>query len=140
MTLFRPHKIIKILSMLFCAGTSLAAPPCPEPRSLQAENLHGQWTAQVTGQPRIWFLQLGPHPEHEGSLRGEINTGSQRLPVVADLDDGDFTLEESQDGQRISATWLGTINAGSCGQRLSGQRQPAQGEATPFVMYRNQAR
>ncbi|WP_090138033.1 hypothetical protein [Limnohabitans sp. DM1] len=140
MTLFQTLKFSAILGALFCAGTSLAAPPCPEPRALQAEQLHGQWTAQVTGQPRIWFLQLGPHPEHTGSLRGEINTGSQRLPVVADLDDGDFTLEESQDGQHISATWLGTVHAGSCGQSLSGQRQTAQGQTTPFVMRRNQPR
>ena len=101
---------------------------------------HSTTTVQVTGQPRIWFLQLVPHPEHEGSLRGEINTGSQRLPVVADLDEGDLTLEESLDGQHISATWLGTVNADSCGQSLSGQRQPAQGEATAFVMRRNQPR
>lgn len=122
-------------------GVCLAATPaCPEPHTMQAEQLHGQWIVQVTGQPHIWFLQLGPHPEHVGSLRGEINTGRLRLPVVADLDDGELTLEESQDGQHISATWLGTVHAGSCGQSLLGQRQTANGETTPFVMRRNLGR
>ena len=139
LTVFKSTAFFAVGSL--AAGLSLAATPaCPEPRAMLAEQLQGQWTVQVTGQPRIWFLQLVPHPEHEGSLRGEINTGSQRLPVVADLDEGDLTLEESLDGQHISATWLGTVNADSCGQSLSGQRQPAQGEATAFEMRRNQPR
>jgi hypothetical protein len=31
-------------------------------------------------------------------------------------------LEESHDGARIAATWLGTVVAGSCGRALQGQR------------------
>ncbi len=139
LTIFQSTALIALITL--AAGVCRAATPtCPEPRAMLAEQLQGQWTVQVTGQPRIWFLQLGPHPEHEGSLRGEINTGSQRLPVVADLDEGELTLEESRDGQHISATWLGAVDTGSCGQSLSGQRHIEHGESKPFVMRRNQPR
>jgi hypothetical protein len=43
--------------------------------------------------------------------------------VVADIEDGEFTMEESHDGQRIAATWLGQVQAGSCGQIITGNRQ-----------------
>jgi hypothetical protein len=55
-------------------------------------------------------------------LRGELTQGALRYPVVADLDEGEFTLEESHDGQRIAATWLGEVIAGSCGRALQGER------------------
>jgi hypothetical protein len=77
---------------------------------------------QLDGSGHQWTLQLGPHPEHKGSLRGELTQGTLRYPVVADLDNGEFTLEESHDGQRIAATWLGEVVAGSCGRVLQGQR------------------
>jgi hypothetical protein len=113
---------------------------CPAPHQISPEQLHGHWTVQVTGQPRMWLLQLGPHPEHQGSLSGQVDTGAQRYPVVADLEDGELTLEESHDGEHIAATWLGVLTPNGCGQTLTGQRQPEQGTATPFVMRRNQAR
>ena len=123
------------------AGTVLAAPAtCPAVADISAEQLQGQWLVQVTGQPRMWLLQLGPHPEHSGSLRGELDTGTGRYPVVADLDEGEFTLEETHDGQRIAATWLGSVLQGSCGQTIQGERLAQPHPTSPFVMRRNQAR
>jgi hypothetical protein len=94
---------------------------CPTGQDLTPEMLHGQWTAQIAGEAP-WTLILGPHPEHAGSLRGELTQGPQRHAVVADLDDGEFTLEETHDGQRIAATWLGSLTASSCGRQIQGQR------------------
>lgn len=94
---------------------------CPTGQDLTPEMLHGQWTAQIAGEAP-WTLTLGPHPEHAGSLRGELTQGQQRHAVVADLDDGEFTLEETHDGQRIAATWLGSVTASSCGRQIQGQR------------------
>lgn len=94
---------------------------CPTGQDLTPEMLHGQWTAQIAGEAP-WTLTLGPHPEHAGSLRGEMTQGQQRHAVVADLDDGEFTLEETHDGQRIAATWLGSVTASSCGRQIQGQR------------------
>jgi hypothetical protein len=56
--------------------------------------------------------------------------------VVADLDDGEFTLEESHDGQRIAATWLGEVAPKSCGQALRGERIGPQERRQAFDMRR----
>jgi hypothetical protein len=58
----------------------------------------------------------------------------QHFAVAADLEDGEFTMEESRDGQRIAATWLGQVQAGSCGQRIAGERQDSTGAAERFEM------
>jgi hypothetical protein len=54
--------------------------------------------------------------------------------VVADLEGGEFTLEESHDGARIAATWLGTVVTGSCGRVLQGQRIGPQDHRQAFLI------
>lgn len=111
-----------LVALAALSGCTSLPRNCPAPADVQPEQLHGIWTVQLDGAGPYWSLQLGPHPEHRGSLRGELIQGAQRYPVVADLDKGEFTLEESHDGQRIAATWLGDVVAGSCGQALRGER------------------
>lgn len=111
-----------LVALAALSGCTSLPRNCPAPADVQPEQLHGIWTVQLDGAGPYWSLQLGPHPEHRGSLRGELTQGAQRYPVVADLDKGEFTLEESHDGQRIAATWLGDVVAGSCGQALRGER------------------
>lgn len=135
----RPHRLVT-LCLLWASFHALAASsPCPDPSDMDALQLRGQWMVQVTGQPRMWLLQLEAHPEHKGSLRGQLQTGSQRHAVVADLDDGEFTMEETHDGQHIAATWLGRVQADSCGQTLRGERQADPASPAAFVMRRNGA-
>lgn len=112
--------LMALLTLSACNGlpTRLA---CPSGADMSAQMLQGQWTAQV-GNEAPWTLTLGPHPEHLGSLRGELTQGQQRHAVVADLDEGEFTLEESHDGQRIAATWLGNLPAQGCGRQIQGER------------------
>lgn len=124
---FRPLALSLALSAL-CVTLGLSAckllptpSACPSAQDLTPEMLHGQWTVQVVGESP-WALTLGPHPEHAGSLQGTLSQGPQRHAVVADLDDGEFTLEESHDGQRIAATWLGSLSAGACAREIQGQR------------------
>ncbi|MFO0108563.1 MAG: hypothetical protein ACK52H_15055 [Burkholderiales bacterium] len=92
------------------------------PQSEKAESLQGSWLAQLAGSDAVWTLRLAPHPEHKGSWRGELIQGDKRYAVVADLDDGEFTMEETHDGQRIAATWLGSRLAGDCTPTLQGHR------------------
>ena len=108
---------------------------CPTAQDLTPEMLYGQWTVQITGE-MPWALTLGPHPEHVGSLRGELTQGQQRHAVVADLDDGDFTLEETHDGQRIAATWQGSLPAAGCGRQIQGQRTLAGQNSRSFLITR----
>jgi hypothetical protein len=108
---------------------------CPSGTDLSADMLYGEWIAQVADEAP-WSLSLGPHPEHQGSLRGTLTLGNQQHAVVADLDDGEFTLEESQDGQRIAATWLGSLPAKACGRQIVGQRKQADQPHRPFLIFR----
>ena len=108
---------------------------CPTAQDLTPEMLYGQWTVQIAGE-MPWALTLGPHPEHAGSLRGELTQGQQRHAVVADLDDGDFTLEETHDGQRIAATWQGSLPAAGCGRQIQGQRTLAGQNSRSFLITR----
>jgi hypothetical protein len=84
--------------------------------------LYGKWQVQLAGEASSYTLSLGPHPEHTGSLKGELLQGKDRRAVVADLDNGEFTMEESQDGVRIAATWLGQPTPGHCGRLIQGVR------------------
>ncbi len=136
------------LRLALCLGLSLALGwclsacqqlptrnACPSAQDLTPEMLHGQWNAQIAGE-NPWTLTLGPHPEHAGSLRGELTQDKKRHAVVADLDDGEFTLEETHDGQRIAATWLGSLPAASCGRQIQGQRALTGQSSRDFLLSR----
>ena len=135
-----PHSGIRVaclgalIAILALSGCTTLPPACPAPADVKPEQLHGVWTVQLDGSGPPWTLQLGPHPEHQGSLRGELKQGTLRYPVVADLEGGEFTLEESHDGARIAATWLGTVVAGSCGRALQGQRIGPQERRQAFLI------
>ena len=128
--------ITSMAALFALSGCTSLPPNCPSAADLKPEQLHGVWTVQLNGAGPHWSLQLGPHPEHQGSLRGELMQGALRYPVVADLDGRDFTLEESHDGQRIAATWLGEVVQGSCGEALRGERTGPQAHRQTFRMQR----
>lgn len=128
--------ITGMAALFALSGCTSLPPACPASADLKPEQLHGVWTVQLDGAGPHWSLQLGPHPEHLGSLRGELTQGALRYPVVADLDGQDFTLEESHDGQRITATWLGEVLTGSCGQTIRGERVGPQERREAFDMRR----
>lgn len=127
-----------LLSLSACQGLPTRS-ACPTGQDMSPQMLYGAWTAQIEGEP-VWTLTLGPHPEHAGSLRGELtptlNQRTQRRAVVADLDDGEFTLEETHDGQRIAATWLGQLPKAGCGRQIQGHRSMAGQDNRPFLISR----
>lgn len=126
-----------LLALTGCTGLPKTIfNPCPVAQEVSPQQLHGQWRVVLEGEAAPWVLQLGPHPEYRGSLRGELVQGPLRYPVVADLNDGELTLEESHDGQRIAATWLGEVVARSCGQALQGERIGPQEQRQTFLIKR----
>jgi hypothetical protein len=57
------------------------------------------------------------------------------VQVAGDIDEGEFLLEESIDGQSISANWLGTVVPNSCGKETAGSWNNALDNTnTPFVL------
>ena len=95
--------------------------PCPAAADMQQRHLLGQWQAELGGQSVA--LRLRPHPELRDSVRGTLQRSGRTVQVVGDVDDGQLTLEESEDGKRISATWVGEVVEGSCAREIRGQWQ-----------------
>ena len=93
---------------------------CPKATEVTHEHLLGMWRAEFEGQPLGATLLLEPHPELKESVRGAINRNGERADVSGDVDDGEFTLEESENGINISATWVGDVVEGSCGREIRG--------------------
>jgi hypothetical protein len=116
-------------------GLRAQAAPCPAAADTAQQQLLGLWRAQLDGSWSSATVLLEPHPEYTGSVRGEVNRNGERARVSGDVDEGALTLEESADGQRISATWLGDVVEGSCGREIRGTWQ-AEGDAQarPFVL------
>ncbi len=93
---------------------------CPTPAQVTPLHLYGLWRAEVYGQPGAPPL-FGKHAELAGSVMGAVNRDGVRTQCAGDVDnDGTFTLEESDNGQTISATWSGTVVEGSCGKEIKG--------------------
>ena len=120
------------------AGAAFAqgAAPCPQPHETEPAQLFGLWRAEFPGAalPGATLL-LEQHPDYALSLKGGINRNGERGQVVADLEDGELTLEESADGKRIAATWLGDVVPGSCGREIRGTWQAREAQdAVPFVL------
>jgi hypothetical protein len=118
------------------AAAASAEAGCPKAQDVEPRQLVGLWRAQFEGLTQGATLLLEPHREYAESLSGEINRNGERAKVAADVEDGDFTLEESADGVHIAATWLGDVVEGSCGNEIRGSWGPAAGTARVFVMRR----
>jgi len=107
-----------------------ATPACPAPHELRALHLYGTWRAQWQGDAAPGAtLQLERHPELGDSVRGRVERDGITALLAGDVDDGDLTLEESRDGKRISATWIGRVDPDSCGKLIRGTWTDADTEA-----------
>lgn len=102
------------------ALTAPQAAPCRQPDELQAADLYGLWRAEFEPQATPATVLLERHPDLAGSVRGVLQREGVRAWVSGDVDNGDFTLEESANGRNISATWLGEVSPESCGREIKG--------------------
>ena len=96
--------------------------------------LLGRWTATMDGQPGPIQLQLAPHPEWNGTVKGSIARPAGRSVVVGDVNQGKLTMEESADGKKVSGTWLGDVVDGSCAREIRGDWLDDKDNSIPFVM------
>ena len=96
---------------------------CPAGAKVTHRHLLGLWRATFDGIAQGATLLLETHPELAESVRGAINRSGERAQLAGDVDDGEFTLEESVDGVKIDATWTGTVIDGSCGREIRGDWQ-----------------
>ena len=122
----RPLWLMALCSAVLSTGVA-ASGACPSAAEIEPALLQGRWQIEWTDGERQrgqapWLLTLGPHPEYAGSLKGTLVQGERQHLVVADWDDETLTMEESEDGVRIAATWQASASPGRCGRELHGQR------------------
>ena len=142
----RPTTSAAIRWMLACACSASAWPllghaatplPCDSPVLLDTPVLYGRWQATFPLRPDLpsVTLALAPHTEWQGTVQGSATYGTQVARMVGDVDAGAVTLEESFDGTRIRATWLGTVEPDSCGARITGERlDDDDADGTAFIL------
>ena len=94
------------------------------------KQLQGQWLASVAEHEGAVRLNLGPHPDWAGMVKGTVQWNEASYAMVGDVNEGQVTLEESADGERITGTWLGDLVEASCGREIRGQYQA--GEDQPW--------
>jgi hypothetical protein len=133
-----------LVSAAMAAACSLAAAQnvaqsvaaaCPKAHEVTQRHLIGMWRAEFEGLAQGATLLLENHPELADSVRGRINRDGERAEIAGDVDEGEFTLEESQNGVNISATWMGDVVEGSCGREIRGTWQAERGRrAHGFVL------
>lgn len=130
--------LVLLLAASAQAQTADATPACPAPHEMRALHLYGTWQAQWQGEDAPGAtLQLERHPELGDSVRGRVERDGTTALLAGDVDDGDLTLEESRDGKRISATWIGRVDADACGKLIRGTWTDADTEAKrEFVLRR----
>ena len=108
---------------------------CPRPAEIAPLHLYGLWRAEFAGLPQGATLLFEKHLELAGSVSGAVNRDGVKALIAGDVDAGEFTLEESLDGLRIAATWLGTVVDKSCGKEIRGIWNNTSGTASyPFVL------
>lgn len=125
----RASRLLFVLAMSACGlasaqdvGRSVAV-ACPKAHEVTHAHLLGMWRAEFDGLAQGATLLLEKHPELGESVRGRINRNGERAEVAGDVDEGEFTLEESENGVNISATWMGDVVEGSCAREIRGTWQ-----------------
>ena len=123
------------LALLACAAPAIAQVECPHASEVTAAHLLGLWRAEFAGQGHAGTLLLEKHALYAESVSGTLNRNGDRSRLAGDVEDGEFTLEESADGVHIAATWLGEVVEGSCGREIRGSwKAERDTQSQPFVL------
>lgn len=115
---------------------------CPAATEIGPRHLYGLWHAEFEGLSQGATILFEKHPELAGSFSGAVNRDGVKALLAGDVDQGELTLEESLDGQHISATWLGTVVENSCGKEIKGlwnntsNKAPGDAASHPFVLHK----
>jgi hypothetical protein len=146
LTRVRPAALVTLVWAICTASGALHAQPstpCRAGQPVEIEALHGIWQVKFDpAQATSASLLLERHAEHAESVQGVLKrqnpSGNDRQALLAgDLEDGELILDESEDGRRISAVWVGRLSEGSCGREITGTRREAgEDRAESFTMRR----
>ena len=124
-----------LVLVLACTGAAAQTQDCPKALDVTPAQLFGLWRAEFDGKLPGATLLLEKHPRYADSFSGGVNRNGVQGVISGEIEDGEFSLEESTDGQHIAATWIGEIVEGSCGREIRGTWQKdGAAQSVPFVM------
>jgi hypothetical protein len=124
-------------------GSATQTPASCQSAHLQPAQLYGQWSLLLwpengsrSSPVATGTAHFERHPEYPGSVRGRLTlrTAAGQNLLSGDATDGEFQLDESEDGVAISAVWYAVVNPADCGRRLQGTRRPAEGRPASEVL------
>lgn len=69
---------------------------------ISPSHLYGLWRVEFAGLPQNATLRFEKHPGLVGNVSGGINRDGVKALIAGDVDQREFSLEESLDGQRIA--------------------------------------
>jgi hypothetical protein len=126
-------RVVALLAVAM-AGAAMAQ-PCPHASEVRQADMLGLWRAELEGAGHVATLLLQKHELYAESFSGWINRNGERRQLAGDVEDGEFTFEESADGVHIAANWVGELVEGSCGKEARGV-WTVDGETSgkPFVL------
>lgn len=118
------------------SSQTTGAAPCLLQGDVEPDQLYGLWQLSLwpDGGDESRPVSTGavlfePHPEYTGGVRGHLKRSGPgndlQALVSGDVDDGEFALDESADGVRIDAAWIGSLPPAACGDEIRGIRHPA---------------
>lgn len=113
-------KRLWLLALAAVAGAASAQNLCLHASEVRQAEMLGRWRAEFEDAKLSGTLVLEKHATYADSLSGTIDRGAVQRPVSGEVEDGEFTLEESADGVHISGIWLGEVVEGSCGREIRG--------------------
>ena len=93
---------------------------CPDVNTLKAADVHGEWRLALPQVNYVGQMRLSQHPEFSESLRGNLAYGAVQSIASGDVNGGNFDLDESSDGKRMTGTWSGKLTPGACGNEIRG--------------------
>lgn len=96
------------------------APYCQDVKKMKPPAIHGEWRLSLPQAGLTGHMRLSRHPEFSESLRGHIEYGAVKAIASGDLSAGNFDLDESSDGKRMTATWSGSLTPTGCGNEIRG--------------------
>lgn len=114
--------------------------PCIAAQDVKPTNLYGLWHFSLwpaggneDAAVSRGAMLLEAHPEYPGSVRGQLQRSTRadeaKAQVSGDVTDGEFNLDESDDGVAMSAVWTGSLSPTDCRPDIRGTRRAAEGRA-----------
>lgn len=137
------HPLLLAIALASPMATHAQVPAgCTVREHVPPAELGGEWQVQLRepGSPpeRVrdqGLLDLERHPEFTDGVRGTLLLGTggrmRRSQVSGDVTEGEFHLDESDDGRTISAVWSGQALQCAGVLVITGTRRPAEGVGAP---------